>query len=220
MLDYIVNKLEHGNGETIIPRSKEIVSGIVSNYILIGSHKETRRDDKDGIILLIDKIYPKNSFNEIYEKVSDIDSLKGNIGVVIFKDGKTFFRNASEKNYFKKKKKLSLKNYTDDEMHKMILFRPEEIFLSKRKEWLQYYQENSSLLKEGIVSFKFSPVIFDYNHIDSMERFKPNDVESERLHIWKKRIFHDGPIELKDGYLKRIKRIKQITFYDLWNEMK
>ena len=91
------------------------------------------------------------------------------------------------KNYFKKDKYLSLKKYSNEEMHRMILFRPEEIFLNEKRSHLQYYQPSSANLNECLTIFNFQSVRFDYSHIDESGRFKPSDKESKRLYIWNDR---------------------------------
>lgn len=193
MRDYIFSKLEPSH-EKVDSTTFEFVPGIKSNCILV---------DEEGIVLLIDRVYPDKTLNRVY---SVAQSERSNIAPVLFKDGKTFFRNAVEKNYFKKDKFLSLKNYSDKELNQMILFRPEEIFLNSKREWVQYFQPRSERLEEGIESFKFRPVIFDYSHIDSYERFKPRDRTSERLHIWDQRIHTTGDLRLGERYLKLIKQ--------------
>lgn len=180
MMDYLVSKLELAN-LGVTPKTKELLSGIKSSYIIIG--------EKDsGIVLLVDQEYPKDSFPKFFQSAK---SRFKDVASVIFKDGKIFFRNAAEKNYFKKNKWLSLKHYSNYEMNRMIALRPEEIFLNSQREWLQYFQPESPRLREGLESFKFEPVTFDYDHIDSYERFKPENRDSKRLYIWRENRVHD-----------------------------
>ncbi len=154
MLDYLVDRLLNC-GKDIVPRTKEMISGIDSNYIKVGD---------DGIILLVDQVYPNNALNKLYRKAK---KERENVGMVLYKDGKTFFRNAAEKNYFKMREDLSLRKYSNDEMHRMISFRPEENFIYDKKERkLQYFQPDSERLPEGLITFEFRPVHFDYEHID------------------------------------------------------
>jgi len=185
MRDYLVSKLEPAYPE-IIPKTKEIISGLNSNYI-------TLDNEHSGIVLLVDQEYPKNSFEKLFRMAKK--QFKEITGIV-FKDGKTFFRNAAERNYFKKNRRLSLKNYTDFEMNRMILFRSEEIFLNSQKDWVHYFQPESDRLKEGIESFKFKSVIFDYSHIDPYERFKPVDTDSKKLYVWEQRVHNEGALKL------------------------
>ena len=197
MKEYIADRLQSAH-ERIEVKTKEIVSGIKSDYILINNH---------DVVLLVDNTYPKDALARFYTgaRSSQLD-----IAFVFYKNGKMFFRNAvhGEKpglqgQKFKQDKGLSLKNYTDEDMRKMISFRPEEIFVNQQRDWLQYYQPKSEMLEEGIVSYQFRPVEFDYSHIDS-DQFQPQNRESKRLHIWKEKVFSDGELVLDKGYVKRI----------------
>ena len=68
---------------------------------------------------------------------------------------------------------------------------------------MQYFQPVSPRLEEGIVSYKFKTVTFDYSHVDSRERFKPQDRQSDRLHIWIDMRLNKDEIVFDKGYLKR-----------------
>jgi len=173
MLDYLVSKLE-SSGEKIEPAHKELFKGTTTNFIRVGN---------DGLVLLLDQTYPGTRFEGAYD--AGIKNRK-RFAVVILKDGKTFFRNAAEDNTFKQKYELSLKNYSTEEMHRMIQFRPEEIYLVSEvgKSRLQYFQPTSAKLSPMVVSYQFEPAEFDYSHIDSYSQFKPEDRESVRLHLW------------------------------------
>lgn len=190
MLDYLAEKLK-GSAPSITPESKEVVSGINSSYILIGG-------DTPGAVLLVDQVYPGNSFESFYAKIN-----RGrNTGVAVLKDGITFFRSAAEGKYFKKKHGLSLKNYTDAQMHRMMILRPEEKFLRETRSLVQYYQPQSERLQESIISFKFEPVLFDYTHIDSRTRFKPEEKHSERLFVWTQQRESSQALTLEGLFLK------------------
>jgi len=189
MLDYLVSKLDESNGK-VESKNKEFLSGLKSNYVLIG---------ENGIILLVDQEYPDNSFDKLYAKAK---REKSNVVAVVFKDRKTFFRSAAQTNYFKKNDRLSLKHYSDHEIGKMILCRPEEIFLINERRGVQYYQPRSDRLEEAIETFQFKPVRFDYSPVDPKERFKPENKDSKRLHIWAERCYNDGPLVLSGGYLR------------------
>ena len=189
MLEYLIAKLD-SEGESINPYSKELVSGIISNYISIGKNK---------LLFLVDKTYPNQALKKIN---NSIRQFRKDVAYVLLKDGTIFFRNAAEKKYFKKSKNFSLKNYSNEDMHKMIMFRPEETFLTNiRNNILQYYQPDSPRLKQGIVSFKFKPVYFDYSHIDSNLKFKPENKNSAKLNIWIKRIENYNNFQIKNNFL-------------------
>ena len=89
-------------------------------------------------------------------------------------------------------------------MHRMMLLRPEEIKVNSNSSHLQYYQPDSERLNEGIVSFGFKPVTFDYSHIDSYERFKPEDKNSTRLCIWDEKIISSNKLKLQRNFLEDI----------------
>jgi len=209
MLDYIVSKIE-ASGEKAEPRKREIIkgSGIKTNYILIGPNK----DERTGIVLLVDQVFPNDSFNRIYGVAKKTIP---DVAAAVYKDGKKFFRSAAagEENtgIQSKRHKLrndrSLKDYTDEDLRKMISFRPEEEFLRTAKNGVvQYYQPASDRLEEGIVSYKFEPVVFDYSHLDSGARFGPVEQDSERLRIWKQSGLNMGAIFVEDGLLKAKKK--------------
>ena len=200
MRDYLVDRfrLTHVKAE---PKTKEILRGLGEiDYILLGQERE-------GVVLMVNRHYPNKSLNRIYEVVNKHIP---NSGLVFFKDGKTFFRSAAagedETGIKSKRPKLcenrSLKNYTLEDLRKMISFRPEETFARNLKSWVQYYQPESERLKEGIVSYKFSPVELDYSHIPSEERFGPLTKDSERLSIWGRKYEHNSRIYLDKGLIK------------------
>jgi len=187
MKDYLVSKLE-GFYSNLEPKTNEILGGIKSNYIFVSPNE---------VVFFIDQEYPKDSLRKIHNIFHNRDV---EVAHVIFKDGKTFFRSASERHYFKKERELSLKNYSKEDMYKMILFRPEEIFLKSRRSHLQYYQPNSQKLNEGIDTFAFENVVFDYSHIPK-DKFKPQNRVSERLHIWRKRFHGEENLKVKGSYI-------------------
>ncbi len=188
MLDYVYEKLK-SSSDNVKPLKKEVLPGIETSFVLVG---------EKGIVVMVDQPYPQPSMDRICSSAS---SQRPDAVFILLKDGITFFRNAAERNYFKKSKGLSLKGYTDQQMHQMILFRPEEILLGSRRQVLQYYQPSSERLEQAIVSFRFQPVVFDYSHINSNARFRPADRQSERLHIWTGKGEVKGDLKVDRGYL-------------------
>ena len=187
MLEYIVGKLTNGHAR-VEPRHKELTNGITTNYILV---------DSDGIVLLADQEYPNETFAELYRLVS---KSKQDVGVLFYKGADTFFRAAAPLHHYKKRG-LSMKNYSEEDMRRMIMFRPEEIFMyHKDGQKLQYYQPESARLEEGIMTYVFGPVNADYSHISS-KRFKPQDRTFIRDHIIKDEKFYDGKLKLVNGIL-------------------
>jgi len=186
--DYLVESLR-GSDERVEPKTKIIVGDADTNYILVG---------ENGIVLLVDRVYPNETFRRAYNLAIE---KKSKIGVVFFKDGETFFRNAAETHGFKERYDLSLKNYNPEQVRQMISFRPEEIFAhGTGREWLQYYQPSSGRLEQGLESFKFVPVTFDYSHIPE-GRFQPEDRDSKRIHLWTERRHFTGLLGHKGRYL-------------------
>jgi hypothetical protein len=189
MMDYLVSRLE-GN-MPLVSCSKLVLSGQdKTSYIKVGD---------TGLVLVIDRIYSGDSFSELYSRAQKQSS--SNVATVFIKDGKTFFRSAAQKNYFKQSNQLSLKNYTPEQMQEMLLLRSEEIVLVNRARKLQYYQPESPRLEEGVETFDFGAVRFDYSHIDPAVKFKPKDGFSERLFLHKSRNHQNGQLDLISGYL-------------------
>ena len=113
MMDFTLDCLD-SSGEDVNPTSGN-TRGININYIKVGD---------DGIVLMVDKAFGEEKFKSIYR---DIQGQFDRVGILFFKDRKTFFRSAAERNYFKKSNELSLKKYNNEDMHRMMLLRPEEI---------------------------------------------------------------------------------------------
>lgn len=195
MRDYLVDKLRESHG-VVEPRTKEILQGSGdTDYLLLGK-------EKDGIILLVNRIYTKDSFNKIYNGVRNQIP---NIGVVLYKDGKTFFRSAmageEDTGIKRKRRKMSLSHYTNEQKNRMISLRHEEKFLRERGRQVQYYQPESAELEQGIVTYSFQPVEFRYDG-PTLSGWNPEDKHSERLFMWANRTFADGDLVLENGYLK------------------
>ena len=207
MQEYVVEKLRLG-GEKAEPLTKKLIAGrdINSSYILVGDN---------GIVLLVDQTYPEECFKRVYNDVSLQRNDKqeprfSRKAVVFYKDGKTFFRSSMagrggkaelESMRFKQKYKLSLKNYSTEDLRKMITFRPEEILaFNSIDSLLQYYQPKSERLEEGIISYNFTPVHFDYSHLAGID-FRPSDTDSKRLHIWESDNFNGNSLFLGEKLL-------------------
>ncbi len=189
MLDYLTAGLEESH-DAVIPRNRELVNGITSNYILV---------DKKGLVFLVDQTYPNKGLEEVYTRALNNKML---LTFVLFKDGKTFFRSASKDKRYKKDYGLSLKNYSDEELNRMILFRPEEEFIFRMiRSRLQYYQQLSARLSQGIVSYVFEPVVFDYDHLPEEQRFMNRTEESKKIRIWRHIKFNSGKLKLERGLL-------------------
>ncbi len=191
MMDYVASNLE-GAGYPVISISA------TPNCILL--------KDK-GLVLLADKNYTANAFSDIYSKAK---SLSPQVAVLFYKDGETFFRSAFagvdktgiKSKTYKLSDKGTLKHYIHNSGN-IISLRPEELYVSRNLgKVLQYYQPTSDRLEQGIVSYKFEPVVLDQSHISSEERFGPIERDSERLSIWNKKGFNSGKLTLEDGLLR------------------
>jgi hypothetical protein len=193
MKDYLVAKLE-GEFSDLDIRTKQLISPIESTYIF---PTKTR----NNVIFLLDQEYPNGRF----EKISRMFHNNGvRVIPVFYKDGETFFRSAAKKYSYKQKKGLSLKNYSDKkdkELYKMIFFRPEESFVNSQRRYLQYYQPSLQKLEQGIETFEFKPVYFDYSHKEE-DSFRPEDTISRKLGVWTRRIHRPQDLRIyKKTYL-------------------
>ena len=190
MLDYLVANLD-GSSNLIEPNQNTEIQGIQTSYIKLDN----------GIVIIVDDKYENNTLEILYEKaVRQTQKAKHpqTVSLVFLKDGKTFFRSAAQNNRWKSQMYMSLKDYSDEEINRIITFRPEEEFArsQNRESRLQYYQLESERLKESVVTYKFVPVTFDYSHIPSNKRFGPMQVESRKLRIWNQTLSHSGKLRL------------------------
>ncbi len=183
ILDYLVNKLEQA-GNIIQPKSRELY-GIKTNGIWVNGEEQPEK----SLIFLVDQIFGRDNFEEIVKRFNPEC-------FIFYKDGETFFRNAAEKVHGFRKDIKSLKYYTNEQIHRMIALRPEEIFIIRRRDILQYYQPESERLEEAIVNFPFRPVRFNYDHINRSEKFKPADTDSKRIFLWDRETKMTNPIKL------------------------
>ncbi len=176
MRDYLVDKLEQGNGKIVSPFSKNIIGNIKTSIIVL---EKGVLDRGEEVILLLDQAYTQENFERLKKSLNPSC-------YVFYKDGEIFFRNAGKKVNTVGKGDRSLKYYTNEQIYRMISFRPEEIAVHEaRKGKLQYYQPESERLKEALVTYTFEPVQFDYSHINPHERYRPNNTESKRIYLWK-----------------------------------
>lgn len=189
MEEYVASKLEE-SGNEIIAEKKKIVPGIYSRYIKVNG---------DGIVLLVDKKYGAENFRRLYGIARK--QFGQHVGVVFFKDGDTFFRSAAPKVDFKRRHDLSLKEYDTEEVRRMISLRPEELHVEGGASELQYYQPDSERLDEGIVTYTFKPVTYDYSHLPGMNEFARGPRDSARLRMWSDSRFTQKPLNLEGDVL-------------------
>jgi len=207
MRDYLVARLESSDLK-IESVTKELVSGIHSNYINVG--------DK-GLVLLVDQIYPckkeangkkvtvlKQAYQVLYNNGAK------NIALVFLKDGKTFFRSSIDDENTglksikpKQEERRSFKDYKERDLMRINTFRPEENFVfDKRKGIMQYYQPSSDGLSEAVLSYNFEPVSLDYGHIKNEYKYHPLDSMSKVWRIWKNENRLIGQLVLQGKYLE------------------
>lgn len=188
-LEFLEAKLQEG-GHTVKPVQKELVSGITSSYLLV---------DDEGIVFSVDCAYPNNALRKVLQGVRQ--NKRTNQGVVLYKDGKLFFRAGAPKNYFKKEKRLSLKHYSTEQIQNMVIFRPEEHYIyESRKGNIQYFQPESPRLEQVVATFSFKPVEYDYSH-ELRGEFQPENRTSSKRFIWTSRKERDEPLVLYQNYL-------------------
>lgn len=193
MRDFLVDKLK-SHHSLVEPKTSHLIGDSEDvNYIEVDN----------AVVFLIDRPYRGRKFQRTIEDLNRIKEER--LSFVFYKDGRNFFRSAARQNHFKRND-LSLKNYTSEEVNQMIKTRPEEMFLwSSRRPWLQYYQPNSSELEEGLRSFKFGRVNYDYSHIPSSE-FVSSDKDSDKLLIWTEDRFFNSGLKVSGGYLTQQKQ--------------
>jgi len=189
MMKYVLENLDKSIDHITPVVSKELVSGIKSDYILLGESIDGKIVDY-GAIFLVDTDYPKDSLEEAY---STFDK-NLTFSPLIYKDGENFFRHVTkhkrkdhedgkiirksiryEGDYVEeqrlRKMELSrsketyregLHGYKASEMHNKIMFSPEERFLFTLNKTLQYYQPESKMLEECLTTIEYDPIIPSY----------------------------------------------------------
>jgi len=195
MKDFLVAGLE-GFGLNIEPCTKPIVEKKDSSYVLVGSK---------GIVLLIDRPYAKDAFLKLH---SQARQSKRDVAVVLFKDGKSYFRSAKHRGHQRRKKGRSLERYSVGDLQKLLMLHPIESFLAENRSYVQYYQPDSPRLNEGIECFQFKPIVFDYTHIPETKRFGPEKEKSKSLFLWKYRGHLEGSLVLDGDYLKDVRAVE------------
>jgi hypothetical protein len=148
-------------------------------------------EDLSTAIMLLNQNYTEKEFKSWMNRMQ---SSKYNKNIFLpVKDGKNYFRSAAftdksglQSINYKQNKDLSLKNYSVDELKRAIfLSKPEQLIKNRSRNEIIYYQPESKKLEELLVKHKFSPVIYDYSHISSNERFGPETKESKTIYLWK-----------------------------------
>ncbi|MGV8086073.1 MAG: hypothetical protein ACP5N1_00440 [Candidatus Woesearchaeota archaeon] len=139
-------------------------------------------------ILLIDRIYTEKEYRTILHLAKEHNL---ECASVFFKDGKRYFRSAAfgEKAgtkgvKYKQTRELSLKDYTNEEIARMMLLSPPELVNLEKDNNILYYQPNSQRLEEELRKYRFTPIRFNYNHIPEVEEvYHPKNKNSQRIYI-------------------------------------
>lgn len=206
MKDFLVDRIVSADFG-VKPVSKEICGEKV-DYLNVDNGTSKK------MILLVGDKYSEERFKPFYEKARG--QFGENFGTVFYKDGKTFFRSYALTVRVTEKRQRSLRNYDEAEIRRMILLTPEEITASHRG-FVQYYQPESERLSEGLRTFKFVPVNYDYGYLPSDDGRKiPAEKDSPRLFLWDSDFFCDGFLGIYSGLVNG----KAILRKDFGNRMR
>ena len=205
MKDFLVDRVVSA-GFGVEPVSKKFYGSEV-NYLRVDDGNDKK------ILFLVGGKYSEARFKPIYDKAKD--QFGENFGMVFYKDGTTFFRSYALTVRATEKRERSLRNYDETEIRRMILLTPEEI-IARRRGFLQYYQPESERLTEGLRTFKFVPVKYDYRYIPSDDGRKiPTEKDSPRIFIWNSDFFCKG----FEGIVSGLVNGKFILRMDLENKI-
>jgi hypothetical protein len=120
------------------------------NYLLLSPNQA---------VLLIDQHLPADGIEAACSVLhnNQVNPIQ-NVGMIVYKDGETFFRSAAQYG-FKKKLAGKLLDYSKEDIHRMMQLTPEEIFISHKLDGrIQYYQPKSTKLEESIMQYIVRPV--------------------------------------------------------------
>jgi len=141
-------------------------------------------------IILVDRIYTNKEYRTIINLATEHEL---ECVSVFYKDGKRYFRSAAfgEKSKikgvkYKQTRDLSLKDYTNEEVARMMLLRQPELIHLEKDNTILYYQPESARLEEELRRYRFTPIRFSYNHIENNteeKRYIPKNRNSQRIYI-------------------------------------
>lgn len=190
MLEYIVTKLR-GNNEDVIPRIHKFAPGENSRIIYVGN---------DGIVLLSDKMFTEEQFSSMWNSIKQSGYKR--FANIFYKDHDTYFKSNAARSNFRVNRDRSMKGYSTSDLQDLIILKPAELIAKDRWEnEVQYYQEGPKLT-EGIVTYKYEPVTFDYSHIHPDERFGPEQRESTKRFLNEKIEEAFGDLKLDGSYIR------------------
>jgi len=166
--------------------------------------------DNDKVVLLVNKEYSKKSFSNIY------NSLKKDrkAAVVLYNDENTFLRNGNDFIHNTRYEK-SMAEFIFGELKKgnevrdkLVYMRPEEIFLSNVKGWVQYYQPKTQNFNESIMSCQFSPVRLKYKDVKPEIRdYVPAEADAKRMFVWNLREQLEGKLKFSENYNESLAKL-------------
>lgn len=187
MIEYLLPRLEAG-GKKFEPGENKLDGIGKINFLKF----ENKR------IFLIDRVLSDSKYQQLLNIASGKVPYRGNTVnyehvSIFYKDGIIGFRSAAfgEKAgikgiKYKQLKDLSLKDYTNDEVSRMMLLFPMELIALKKDNNIWYFQpksENHGRLEEAVVKYRFTPVRFNYSYMDQESKFIPANKESKRIYI-------------------------------------
>jgi hypothetical protein len=203
MAEYILPRLEAGGQKFILDGND--IDGVGRVNFLKSDNKR---------IFLIDRDYSENEYQRLIGLASGRIPYKERKysyenASIFFKDGKTYFRSAAfgDKSglkgvKYKQQRSLSLKDYTDDEVRRMILLSQAELQELKRDNNIWYFQPKSERLEEEIIKYRFTPARYNYSYKHYGDGFIPENKNSKRVYINKLVEQLSDSIKLEYGQLR------------------
>ncbi len=191
--------------------AEHIIHGMGNNqfkYKVSKKGKHLLKDDDLGLLLLITERKTASEFEKIIYDLEKFQRKKigrTNYSVILYKDGKMYFRsghnfdNQLQSLRYKQKEYLSLKNYTPKEIRRIITLTPAEKYFTNDEYYgsdggsILYYQPKSERLKKTLVTFDFEPVTLDYSHKNDW--YLENEKQSKLYFIWNSFTMHKGIID-------------------------
>lgn len=165
MFEFLKNNLAHSDTYDAISRKRLHEKGY--NHFM-------RSDDLSTVIFLMPERLSGDYFKKVQSHLNK--TCYDNVVFLPVKNGKAYFRTASfpEVDNLKSitgKKDRSLKNYSFEDLKRVIIPTPAELAIMKqRNNEIIYFQPESQRLEEKLVKQKFSPLVYDYSHLPVEER--------------------------------------------------
>lgn len=121
------------------------------------------KNNKNIVQILLNYQIPMKEFNEIYNSYQKQFEF---VVPIFYKDNKTFFRRTVDRNKAFRNE-LSLKNYSNQEIHHMISLTRQEITAKNQEKTntLYYFQPETQKTHESLINVRMKPVLLDYSHL-------------------------------------------------------